>query len=209
MVAHSIRERHEAKRIHVEWCKLTGVQAGSKDDIGMEGAFFVTMRGCTVGGISAGYSASLTPAGFLALTGSNVLPKNVLRREIINDKGKVSSLAKLLVCLQVLWMVVQCGSHLVVSLPVTLLEYHVVIQVGYTTAIYHFWWMKPKDVNEPIEVVQLCDIPEKDLSTYVTMQSQSKRCIPDQIVITAFNGQTDALLSTLLGIPSSTFHLLA
>lgn len=47
------------------------------------------------------------------------------------------------------------------------------------------------------------------MDTYITMESQSKRFIPDQIVITAFNGHTDALLSTLLVIPASGLHLLA
>lgn len=68
----------------------------------------------------------------------------------IEDKGKASSIAKLLVTLQILWMVVQCVGRKAAGLPVTPLELHVLIQICYAVVIYCCWWNKPLDVSEPI-----------------------------------------------------------
>lgn len=209
VVSNALHQWRSAKRLHAEWCKWTGIPMGSKNDIGMEGAFFVIMRGCSVGGICDGSTGTLTATGFLELTKSGALPTDALKREIIIDKSKANSIAKLLVCLQTLWMAIQCATRLALSLPVTLLEYHVVIQVGYTIAIYAFWWQKPKDVNEPIEIIQSFEISDEDFDSYVTLESQSKQYIVDHIWRSSFDGHTKVLISAILAIPISGLHLLA
>lgn len=115
-------------------------------------------------------------------------------------------------CLQSVWLAVQCATRFVCGLPVTLLEYHVVIQVGYAIAMYYFWWLKPKDVNEPIEVLQwsqIADPADPALPSFVKMVPQSKRFIVDELVSSGFDGHTDALTAAVLGLPTSGFHLLA
>lgn len=209
VVSNSFHQWREAKRVHAKWCTLSGIKKGSKEDMGMEGAFFVVMGGCTIGGIDDGFTATITPAGFLALTQSGTLPNDVLKKGIIKDKGKADALAKLLVCVQAIWMAVQCLARKLNFLPVTLLEYHVVIQVLYAMAMYKFWWHKPKDVNEPIEVIQRTDISDDDFANCVTMVPQVKRFIVDDLITLGFDGHTDALTAAILGIPTSAFHLLA
>lgn len=70
----------------------------------------------------------------------------------IIDKGKASTLAKVLASIQALYLVVECASRWYWALPLTLLEVHVLIQVMRTALIYGFWWSKPLDVNEPIRM---------------------------------------------------------
>lgn len=210
VVCNSVHQWREAHRVHDAWCSLTGIEKGSRQDIGLEGAFFVLMGGCTVGGISDGYTAVLTAAGFLELTETGVLAADILSRDAIIDKGDANSLAKLLVCAQAVWMAVQCAARLATGLPVTLLEYHVVIQVGYTMAIYYFWWRKPKDINEPIAVLQRNDFPSDEaFAACVRVVGQSKRYIIDEYILNSLAGNADALTATMLGIPTSLLHLLA
>lgn len=118
-------------------------------------------------------------------------------------------LLKLLVCLQAFWFAVQVAPRLANALPDTLLEYHVVIHVCYAMAMYFFWWLKPKDVNEPIQVLRRSVIPDAAFSAYVKMVPQSKHYILDEILDRGFGGQTDALMVAVLGLPTAFLHLLA
>lgn len=208
VVSKSVHQWRDARRIHLEWCNLTGVAMGCKEDIGMEGAFFVIMGGCSLSGIGPGSIATLTPVGFLELTRNGVLPQDILTKKIINDKGKANSLAKLLFCLQSVWLAVQCAARLANSMPVTLLEYHVIIYVGYAMAMYSFWWYKPKDVSESIDVIHLSEIADH-FDTYVKMESQSQGSIVDYVLIGGLGEDADILISTFIAIPSCVLHLVA
>lgn len=74
VVSNSFHQWREAHRLYAAWRSMTNVKKGSKNDMGLEGAFFVVMGGCTIGGIMDGYTAILTPAAFLQLTETGVLP---------------------------------------------------------------------------------------------------------------------------------------
>lgn len=67
----------------------------------------------------------------------------------ITDKSKADSLAKLLVCIQAVWCLLQYISRLASQLPVTLLELHTLGHALCAITIYMSWWHKPLDVMDP------------------------------------------------------------
>lgn len=81
---------------------------------------------------------TLTPTGIRALADRGVLLHVDL--ETIKDKSKADNLAKILVALQVLWMVVQVSARAGVGYPVSILEVHTFIHVICATAMYIFWF---------------------------------------------------------------------
>lgn len=68
----------------------------------------------------------------------------------VRDKGKSSVLAKLIICGQVAWMVLQLLGRRVSRLPMTLLELHTLIHIMIAVIMFWLWWYKPLDVGEPI-----------------------------------------------------------
>jgi hypothetical protein len=108
---------------------------------------------------------TITTEGFLKMLEDGIfdrfirsgkLTEGVFHQRLIQDKGKADSVAKTLICLQILWMVAQVIGRKISGLPVTLLEIHVLIQVIFTTVIHLFWWNKPLDVSEPIVLPADC-----------------------------------------------------
>ena len=69
--------------------------------------------------------------------------------EEISDKSKANLLAKVLVCLQTGWIVVQCFGRLGQGLLLTILELVTISYVWCTWAIYAQWLKKPLDVTAP------------------------------------------------------------
>ncbi|KAI5790980.1 hypothetical protein FPQ18DRAFT_237787, partial [Pyronema domesticum] len=92
----------------------------------------------------------LTPKGFLLLAQRKVLHPGILDQESILDRSKADSLAKLLVCAQAFWMVVNVIRRKSSGLPSTLIELHVVTHAIVTVIVYGLWWHKPLGVNNPI-----------------------------------------------------------
>ncbi|KAL9019878.1 MAG: hypothetical protein Q9185_002820 [Variospora sp. 1 TL-2023] len=72
-----------------------------------------------------------------------------LRHSTIQDKRKADTLAKVLVCVQVSWMLVQTISRRIVGYPITLLEVHTLVHVACAIAMYVLWFQKPLDVRDP------------------------------------------------------------
>jgi hypothetical protein len=68
----------------------------------------------------------------------------------IEDSGKANNIAKLIITVQILWMVIQCIGRKATGLPVTILEVHVLIQISYSVLAYACWWNKPLDIASPI-----------------------------------------------------------
>ncbi|KAI4129987.1 MAG: hypothetical protein LQ341_006513, partial [Variospora aurantia] len=90
---------------------------------------------------------TITPKGvaFLAKHGHFVkIPDST-----IQDKSKADILAKVLVCVQVSWMLVQTISRRIVGYPITLLEVHTLVHVACAIAMYVLWFQKPLDVRDP------------------------------------------------------------
>lgn len=90
---------------------------------------------------------TLTPRGIALLADCGLLP-DISKKEI-DDKSKADGIAKILVCLQAGWMVLQVVARIVYGLPVTLLEVNTIGHVICAFSIYLLWWHKPRLVREP------------------------------------------------------------
>lgn len=90
---------------------------------------------------------TISPKGvaFLASHGHFLkIPESTIR-----DKSKADILAKVLVCVQVAWMLVQTIGRKAVGYPITLLEVHTLVHVACAIAMYGLWFQKPLDVRDP------------------------------------------------------------
>lgn len=90
---------------------------------------------------------TISPKGiaFLASHGHFLgIPESTIR-----DKSKADILAKVLVCVQVAWMLVQTIGRKVVGYPITLLEVHTLVHVACAIAMYGLWFQKPLDIRDP------------------------------------------------------------
>lgn len=67
----------------------------------------------------------------------------------IRDKGKASSIAKVLVAIQTLWFCTQLIARLAQSLPISLLELNTFAHGICTLFAIYFWWEKPQDIEQP------------------------------------------------------------
>jgi len=86
---------------------------------------------------------------------------------------KSDRLAKGVVCLQVLWLVIQAAARKAEQLPVTLLELNTIAQVWITLVIYGMWWYKPQGIVEVIEIdFSYCKKCQERLCKTVEITSQ-------------------------------------
>jgi hypothetical protein len=92
----------------------------------------------------------------------------------IKDKNKADGLAKLLVCIQAGWMIIQVISRTAAGLPTTLLEVHVVAHVVCALIMYMLWWHKPRQVTSPT-ILKGDWLP---LTAYMYLASQMSGKVP-------------------------------
>lgn len=90
---------------------------------------------------------SLTARGLALLAECGYIPD--ISVYDIKDKNKADGLAKLLVCIQAGWMIVQVTSRAATGLATTLLEVHTVAHVVCALVMYVIWWHKPRQVESP------------------------------------------------------------
>ncbi|KAF1927529.1 uncharacterized protein M421DRAFT_393038 [Didymella exigua CBS 183.55] len=90
---------------------------------------------------------SLTAKGFALLAECGHISE--VSVDEIKDKNKADGLAKLLVCIQAGWMIVQITSRAATGLATTLLEVHTVAHVVCALVMYVLWWHKPRQVGSP------------------------------------------------------------
>lgn len=57
----------------------------------------------------------------------------------ITDKSKADILTKVLVCLQVTWMLVECVARKIAGYPLTVLEVHTFVHVFCALVMYGLW----------------------------------------------------------------------
>src|SRR5271168_3865074 len=91
--------------------------------------------------------ATITPNGVLFLASLGHFFD--VPRESIEDKSKANALAKLLVCLQVLWIAGQATERHVAQYPISLLEVHTLVHIIFTLTMYLLWMRKPFEVQDP------------------------------------------------------------
>lgn len=87
----------------------------------------------------------LRPAGILLLAKYGYFLH--ISDEEIDDKSKADYLAKALVCVQVTWFVAQIVQRKVEGLPVALLEFHSLVNIGCAVVTYLCWFTKPLDIK--------------------------------------------------------------
>ncbi|KAL8871471.1 MAG: hypothetical protein Q9174_002700 [Haloplaca sp. 1 TL-2023] len=133
-------------RTAAEWCReIFGPRERARFDLTY--CFFVVMGGFEID--VSEYSTQhtrliLTPAGVRACAEQGFFFE--MDSESIKDKNKSDSLAKILVILQVTWIVASSVGRAVVGLPLSLLEIHTMVHVVCAWMMYMLWFHKPKDV---------------------------------------------------------------
>ncbi|KAA1473482.1 hypothetical protein DENSPDRAFT_277477 [Dentipellis sp. KUC8613] len=68
----------------------------------------------------------------------------------IRDRSKADSLAKLIACCQIIWLMIQCLARAIEGLPMSALELGTVGTAFMAVIAYGFQWHKPKDILRPI-----------------------------------------------------------
>jgi len=154
--ANDRREHQETDHLEARWSRMT-----------MQIAFFVAMSGLgyDVSEI-ASYEISditedrryvyLDATTFLCMVKHGFLSPDILSEQDIADKNKSDALGKFLACAQALWMAVNVLARKASSLPITLLELHVLLHIVCTIVTYGFWWFKPLSIVHPV-VIPICD----------------------------------------------------
>jgi hypothetical protein len=116
----------------------------------MSYAFYVVMGGITidVSELHDDHSyLTVTPEGVIYLAKNGIFLET--SHATIEDKSKADVFAKVLVCLQVCWVIVLMSARLVKSLPLSLLEGHTLVHVLTALGMYSLWFKKPLDISEP------------------------------------------------------------
>ena len=93
------------------------------------------------------FRATLTARGVSFLAKCNYLPPPNISKAFIDDKSKADSLAKVLVCVQAMWCLMQYFGRVASHLHVTLLEVNTLAHAICALAIYACWWSKPFDIR--------------------------------------------------------------
>lgn len=75
--------------------------------------------------------------------------------------------------------------------------------------MYFFWWLKPQEVSEPIQVVQRKEASDTPFSVSVHMVSVLNPFILDELINSSADGHTDLLTAVVLAFPASGLQLLA
>ena len=63
-----------------------------------------------------------------------------ISRDTISDNSKSNLLGKGLVCMQVIWFLIQCIARAAAGYPLTLLEVHTMVLVICALSMYALWW---------------------------------------------------------------------
>ncbi|EON70054.1 hypothetical protein W97_09322 [Coniosporium apollinis CBS 100218] len=116
----------------------------------IEQAFFAVSGGFAIDSSSFGTQPQLTftPLGITTLAKQGLLPKT--SGAMVSDKSKADVIAKVLICIQAGWFLIQSLARVARNLPLTLLELHVLTHVACAFCMYLFWINKPYDVGCPI-----------------------------------------------------------
>jgi hypothetical protein len=121
-------------------------------DINMVSAFYIVMGGFAyeVDDLSDHYRyIALTPHGFMEFAKAGLITPECLNNDDIADRSKADSLGKLLVCMQALWLVINCIARKASGKPTTLVELNVIVHVVVAVIVYALWWHKPLAVAVP------------------------------------------------------------
>ncbi|KAI5837196.1 hypothetical protein DFP73DRAFT_569321 [Morchella snyderi] len=165
----AIRDYLGARELRRNWQLVPGFSAGSEGDYGLEGAFFANMGGFVLRRPGGYFKTALATDALLRLSREGLIEPDFTTSEIVADKGKSDLLAKCLVCMQAVWLIVQCAARLGVGLPLTLLEIHILVHVLCTLVMYACWMKKPLDVAEQLAVMADTDLASLIIVDYARL----------------------------------------
>ena len=80
----------------------------------------------------------LTPDAMIQFAREGVFPH--ISHGMISDKSKANLLGKGLICIQVIWFLIQCIARAAAGYPLTLLEVHTMVHVVCALLMYALWW---------------------------------------------------------------------
>lgn len=120
------------------------------DDTG----FFVTMNGVSVKQDGGGLALVLSSQEFLKRVEGGSLTASDVDEEKIADKSKGNTLLKVVSCVQIVSVVIQCLARYTIGLPVTTLELVTVAYSGIALIAFCFWLHKPLAVGIPLQLVE-------------------------------------------------------
>ncbi|KAI9152264.1 hypothetical protein HJFPF1_09493 [Paramyrothecium foliicola] len=113
--------------------------------------FYVVMGGLTAD-VSDMYdnvkTITLSPSRALELARAISWKHVAVSDTTINDKSKADGLAKLLVILQVSWLLLQCAARSIQGKPLTILEVHTLVHAVCAMLMYGLWFKKPLDIRD-------------------------------------------------------------
>ena len=124
---------------------------------------------------------TVTPTGAIELARLGLLEP--VAQGVIEDKSKADPIAKVMVCVQAGWFIIQCIARVAQKLPLTLLEVHVLAHVLLALVMYLFWFAKPYNVLSPLIIKdpQIVDMAAlftlHQRSGYIDGEDWSARCV--------------------------------
>jgi len=136
-----------------------------------------------------------------------------LPSSLIEARGKADGLAKILICLQILWMFIQTIARKAYGLPITLLEIHTLTHIVAAIMLYGIWWYKPQGIAEAF-VIDLgeCETCIRTVLSSGTLQMDEgeKGMMSDSPYHTPTGSVSGYLLVfALLGITNGAVHATA
>ncbi|KAI3323706.1 hypothetical protein HD806DRAFT_522284 [Xylariaceae sp. AK1471] len=123
-----------------------------------------------------------------------------LSENAIRDKSKADILAKVIVCIQVMWLIIQSIGRKVEGLPIALLEYHVLAHVACALGLYLFWFKKPFDVQEATIV------DSSKFTDELALMLLESPCSRESRNLELYNMDTDTHQHTMSRSESITIH---
>jgi hypothetical protein len=102
-----------------------------------------------------------------------------ISEQIIQDKSKSDGFAKLLVCLQACWFIVQTIGRLATGSAISLLEMSTLLHAVCCLATYMAWWDKPYNIEEPV-TIKTEDRAGK-ICAWLVVDSRLGRCLESDV----------------------------
>jgi hypothetical protein len=115
----------------------------------------------------------LKPAGVCKIAEYEPALFNGLTTEWIEDKSKADGFAKILVCVQATWFLVQTVGRLAAQFPISILELNTAAHAVCCLANYVAWWHKPLDITQPY-VINVMSERAQNICAWIIMQSVGK-----------------------------------
>ena len=130
----------------------------------------------------------------------------------IQDRAKGDFLSKSIANLQTSWFIIQCIARGIQGLAITELELVTLALASLNGVIYYFWWDKPLDVNEPVQLYLMDPRATHEQVSHlggINYMHQTKGCLSESCYLFA-NGLRRYLKNLMVSLrfsSSSTWHI--